>query len=225
MDEEPPQGTTNAAAGPPPGAWPPPAPPVAGAGDRPAPIVALSVLVVVVAAIGLGAVVHLNGQIDRLEQQLQMTGVADGTAVSAGGFSDGSMFGTTTTLAPPIDVPPPDADVARREIVAAFTALFGESTAEQRQMLLTAPSELPDRLQSLAGGQCAGTVPIITALHFLDDDRAAVRFRFDGPTLPDIAKGYSFDGLAVRVDGRWLIDPAGPLSALDLGSSANVCGP
>lgn len=129
----------------------------------------------------------------------------------------------STTLAPRIDLPPPDAEVARREIVGAFTALFGESTPEQRQLLLTTPSDLPNRLQALAGGPCAGTLPVVTELRFLDDDRAEVRFRFEGATLPEIASGYSFDGFAARVDGRWLIDPAAPLRALDLGSSASVC--
>lgn len=171
------------------------------------------IVIASVAVIALLAVRHVDGRLDQIEERIEL---ADDVPMV--------LPGVTTTIAPPIDLPPPDGDVARRDIVAAFAALFGESTPEQRQALLTAPSELPDRLQALAGGPCAGALPVITALNFLDDDRAAVRFRFDGPTLPDIARSFSFDGVAVRVDGRWLIDPTAPLHALDLGSSSIVCG-
>ena len=169
----------------------------------------LAVLVVV-------SFLYLGGRIQRLEDRI---------AASPGPQPVFPVQPPPTTIAPRIDLPPPDADVARREIVGAFTALFGESTPEQRQLLLTTPSDLPNRLQALAGGPCAGTVPVVTEIRFLDDDRAEVRFRFEGAALPEVANGYSFDGFVARVDGRWLIDPMAPLQALDLGSSASVCGP
>ncbi|HTO00775.1 MAG TPA: hypothetical protein VL068_08895 [Microthrixaceae bacterium] len=165
-------------------------------------------------AVGVIVMFYVNGRVRSLETKIDEINVAPIVIDSQ----------TTTTLAPPIDLPPPDGHVARREIVTAFTELFAESTPEKRQQLLTTPSELPDRIQGLAGGPCAGTLPVITELRFLDDDRAVVRFRFDGPTLPQIARSTSFDGLAVRVDGRWRIDPAAPLAAIDLGSTASVCG-
>ncbi len=173
---------------------------------------AAMVVIASAVVIALFTVGSVNARIDRLEAQVGSIDV-----------SPMVLQDQTTTIAPPIDLPPADADAARREIVATFVALFGESTPEQRQALLIAPSELPDRLQALAGGPCAGARPVITHLSFLDDDRAEVRFRFEGASLPAGADGFSFDGFVARVDGRWLIDPMAPLQALDLGGS--VCEP
>lgn len=197
----------------------PPNRPSGGAGgatasNRPGTSVTLLVLGGCLAVGVVVSLLHLGGRIQRLEDQV----------VAWSGPQPMYPVQPPTTIAPRIDLPPPDADVARREIVGAFAALFGESTPEQRQLLLTTPSDLPNRLQALAGGPCAGTVPVVTEIRFLDDDRAEVRFRFEGAALPEVASGYTFDGFVARIDGRWLIDPMAPLQALDLGSSASVCG-
>ncbi len=183
--------------------------------NRPGTNATLLALAGCLAALVVVSFLYLGGRIQRLEDQIAvLPDVQPVVPVQV----------PPSTVAPPIDLPPPDAETARRAIVGIFALLFGESTPEQRQFLLTTPSDLPNRLQALAGGPCAGTRPVVTDIRFLDDDRAEVRFRFEGATLPQIASGYSFDGFAARVDGRWLIDPAAPLQALDLGDSAGVCG-
>ena len=197
----------------------PPEPRGSGAGrsaavtNRPGTNVTLLVLGGCVVALVVASFLYMGGRIRGLEEMIASMPVQESVY----------PIQSPTTIAPRIDLPPPDADAARRAIVGTFALLFGESTAEQRQFLLTTPSDLPDRLQALAGGPCAGALPVVTDIRFLDDDRAEVRFRFEGAALPQAASGFSFDGVVVRVDGRWLIDPMAPLRALDLG--AGVCGP
>lgn len=129
-----------------------------------------------------------------------------------------SGFGETTTVPPPVDLPPPDGDVARRSIVAAWqTAFSSEVTAEQRAAVFSEPGDLPARIEEFRTGRCVEAKPVVTSIRFNDDNSAWVQYRFEGVDV-----GLTFDGIAFRGPDGWVIEPGGVDSLLK--TAASYCG-
>ncbi|MFN7152023.1 MAG: hypothetical protein ACK4V6_21405 [Microthrixaceae bacterium] len=114
----------------------------------------------------------------------------------------------TTTTALPLDIPPPDGETARRQIRDALGVVFASDLpVEQRAAWVRDPVDIDARLLALSGGPCAtGADVVVTDIRFQTDDTAWVRFRFDGPGVPELGRTFSFDGLAHRAPERWLLD-------------------
>lgn len=114
----------------------------------------------------------------------------------------------TTTTALPLDIPPPDAEAARRLIRDALVLVFASDLpVEQRAQWVRDPVDVDARLLALSDGPCAtGAEVVLTDIRFQSDDTAWVRFRFDGPGVPEIGRTVSFDGLVHRAPERWLLD-------------------
>jgi hypothetical protein len=114
----------------------------------------------------------------------------------------------TTTTALPLDIPPADAETARRQIRDALGLVFASDLPiEQRAAWVSDPVGIDAGLMALSGGPCStGADVVVTDIRFQTDDTAWVRFRFDGPGVPEIGRGFSFDGLVHRAPERWLLD-------------------
>jgi len=173
---------------------------------------------VVVAVVVLIGLVWLATRVDQVDRRLAEV------QVQIDNSGDMPALPLPTTLPPPIDVPPPDADVARRAIVAAMNSVFSSDLpAEQRVASVSDPGDLVDRFAALAGGPCSsGTEVIVTDIRFEGDDLAWVQFRFEGPGVPDGGTGVLFDGSVRRRSETWLLDPALVGSVLDM--SMPYCG-
>ncbi len=165
----------------------------------------------VIAAIVLGAIVIAN--------LLARVGVLESSGIPFDeSVNDLSLPGpvSTTTLAPPIDLPPLDADLARRSIVGTWTTVFTTTDPQARAGALTDPDGLVEQFAAFAGSSCAGVDVYVTDIRFIDGDTATVRFRFEGSGVPSGGTGLQFDGTARRVGDRWLAEPAGIAEVLDL---------
>lgn len=128
-----------------------------------------------------------------------------------------------TTTAPPLDLPPPDAETARRQVRDALVLVFtSELPVEQRAAWVRDPVDVDAGLLALSEGPCATDVDVVvTDIRFQTDDAAWVRFSFDGPGVPEFGRGFSFDGLAHRGPDRWLLD--GELVDRVLSMAASYC--
>ena len=165
----------------------------------------------VIAAIVLGAIVIAN--------LVARVGVLESSGIPLDGtVNDLSLPGpiSTTTLALPIDLPPPDAEVARRAIVGTWTTLFTSDVAEERAAALTEPGQLVDQFAAFAASSCTAITVYVTDIRFVDAETAAVRFRFEGSGVPEGGTGLQFDGTARRVGEQWLAEPGGIAEVLEL---------
>jgi hypothetical protein len=162
-------------------------------------------MVVVIVALGL-AVFVLGGWV--IELRNRVTSLEMNSGGGAGFTEWDAGFVPTTTLAPPVDLPPPDAETARRVIRDALNAVFSsELSVEQRAVWVEDPAAVSDRLTALRSGTCgSGVQVVVTELRFLDDDSAWVRFRFEGPNVPELGTGFSFEGRVFRAPERWQLD-------------------
>jgi hypothetical protein len=190
----------------------PTTPPDARHGERLRPgrwlVVALVVLALVVAWL-VARVVDLDARLD---------------LVSAQAVEPTPVFTVeTTTTALPLDIPPPDAETARRQVRDALVLVFtSELPVEQRAAWVRDPVDIDAGLLALSDGPCAtGVDVVVTDIRFQRDDAAWVRFRFDGPGVPEFGRGFSFDGLAHRGPDRWLLD--GQLVDRVLSMAASYC--
>lgn len=172
-------------------------------------------VVVVIVALGL-AVFVLGGWVIELQNRVTSLELDSDAGSETVGWDTG--FVPTTTLAPPVDLPPPDAESARRSIRDALNAVFSsELSAEQRAAWVQDPAAVSDRLTALRSGTCgSGVQVVVTELRFLDDDSAWVRFRFEGPNVPDIGTGFSFEGRVLRAPEQWLLDGEMVAGVLDM---------
>lgn len=172
-------------------------------------------VVVVIAALGL-AVFVLGGWV--IELQNRVASLEMNSADGSDPVVWDTGFEPTTTLAPPVDLPPPDAETARRVIRDALNAVFSsELPVEQSTSWVQDPAAVSDRLAALRSGSCGtGVQVVVTQLRFIDDDTAWVEFRFEGPNVPEIGTGLTFEGQALRAPERWLLDAQMVGQVLDL---------
>jgi hypothetical protein len=193
----------------------PPYDPVADRATPPASGKAPAWLVVVVVVLGL-AVFLLGGWV--IELQNRVVSLEMNSGGGGGPIVWESDFVPTTTLAPPVDLPPPDAETARRMIRDALDAVFAsELSVEQRASWVQDPPDVSDRLTALRSGTCgSGVQVVVTQLRFIDDDTAWVEFRFEGPNVPEFGTGITFDGRVLRGPERWLLDAAMVTRVLDM---------
>jgi hypothetical protein len=151
-------------------------------------------------------VVDLQSRVDSVQGSMTETSSAMGTVPA------------TTPI--PVDIPPADGDVARRQIRDALVNVFASDlSAEQRAGWVREPGDVAARLASLAQGPCAGGVEVLlTELRFVDDDTAWVRYVFVGPGVPAGGSGITFDGVAHRAPERWQLDRESVTRVLDAAS-------
>jgi hypothetical protein len=113
------------------------------------------------------------------------------------------------TTAPPVDLPPPDAETARRSINDSYKAVFSTATPPERWRTFVAdPGDQGARLSTLRSGRCSGATAVVTDIRFTGDDTAAVTFRFEGSGVSG-AEGVTFTGGARRAPDRWLVTTDG----------------
>lgn len=106
--------------------------------------------------------------------------------------------------------PPVDRAEAERAIAISLQRLIDPSlTWEQRRAWVVGePTEvdlLGPVVQAVATSPCAaGATPEVRSVYFLDPTRAEVTFTIDGPSVPEIGRGFLFGGqLVASPDGRW----------------------
>jgi hypothetical protein len=184
------------------------APIVGAAPRRTPPWVVVTVVLLALAVWWLAArVVDLQARVQSLE-----------TIGLDAGSSPPMFFPATTTTPPPVDIPPPDGETARRSVRDALSNVFGSTMpAEQRATWVQDPAGIRDRLALLGGGPCgSGVEVVITELRFIDDDTAWIRFRFQGPGVPEVGTGFTFEGMARRAPERWLLDTQTVNAVIDM---------
>ncbi len=114
----------------------------------------------------------------------------------------------------PFELPPPEENQARIEIVEALRAVFDPSLdTEGRAAVLGGDTDTAQRLEDLrASLPCVvGVSPVVTELHFYEPDTAFVDFEVTGEWL----NGLGIDRFAefqtishLDESGRWVIDAA-----------------
>ena len=134
----------------------------------------------------------------------------DGRTAEPAGAGTGSTPGAPVlTTAPPIDLPPPDAEAARRSINDSYRAVFSTATPpEQWRTYVAEPGDQGARLSTLRSGRCSGATAVVTDIRFTGDDTASVTFRFEGSGVSG-AEGVTFTGGARRGPQRWLVTTDG----------------
>ena len=175
-----------------------PAPPQLQVTDRrrTPPWVFIMVVALVLAVWWLaGRVIDLGARVDTLESNVA---AVETTFVPV----------AQTTVPVPLDIPPADAETARRQISDALGAVFSsELSAEQRTAWVRDPADLVGRFAVLESGPCASdTAAVITELRFQGNDTGWVRIRFEGAGVPDFGGSITFDGLVHRAPDRWVLD-------------------
>jgi hypothetical protein len=128
------------------------------------------------------------------------------------------FFPETTEPPPPVDIPPADGETARRAVRDALSNVFASSMpVEQRATWVQDPAAARERLAVLGGSSCGtGVDVVVTELRFVDDDTAWVQFRFQGPGVPDVGTGITFEGFARRAPDRWLLDTGSVNQVIDM---------
>jgi hypothetical protein len=104
--------------------------------------------------------------------------VAAAGAPGPGGFPDDKVTNlrdaaqpaqppAPATTAPPIDLPPPDAEAARRSINDSYRAVFSTATPpEQWRTHVAEPGDQGARLSTLRSGRCSGATAVVTDIRF-----------------------------------------------------------
>jgi hypothetical protein len=175
---------------------PPPRPPSSGERRTPPWVLIAIGLLALVVWWSAAQVLSLQDRLDSLESTVAATAM--------------TVTVPASTVAPPVEIPPADAETARRLIRDALGAVFSaDLPVEQRATWVQDPAGVAAQLASLGAGPCgAGVQVVLTELRFVDDDTAWVRFRFEGPGVPSGGNGIEFDGAVHRAPERWLLDRA-----------------
>jgi hypothetical protein len=136
--------------------------------------------------------------------------VAVGVEPAVGGAANADAAAGAPVQAERRERPPVDRAEAERAIAVSLQRLIDPTLTwdQRRAWVVGEPTEvdlLGPAVQAVATSPCAaGAAPEVRSVYFLDPTRAEVTFTIDGPSVPELGRGFLFGGqLVASPDGRW----------------------